>query len=213
MASRTSMASGRLSSASKRLNGRGLDCRVVFWDGKEKGRSFTRRGFDPDSSAVTLNHALANCQSDAGAGIFPVTMEPLENTEDYLLVMGIDADAVVPHREAPRGALAGGRDVDFGRIFRSIFECVADEILKYLLQVGFAHADLGQWVASDRRVVLPDSFRQAGKSVLQNRRCIHCGQVTLNHASSGIGEQIVDERRQPASAFPQESKELLPFGI
>jgi hypothetical protein len=40
---------------------------------------------------------LANRQTDAGAVVFLVTMEPFEYTKDFLLVLGIDADSVVLH--------------------------------------------------------------------------------------------------------------------
>ena len=102
MASRTSSASGRLSSASRRLNRGGMDSWGMFGDGEEEGGSLAGRGFDPDSSAVTFNHALANCQSDAGAAVFLVAMKSFEYTEDFLLVLRIDADAVVPARKTAR---------------------------------------------------------------------------------------------------------------
>lgn len=65
------------------------------------------------------------------------------------------------------------RNVDLGRVLSSVFQGVADQILKYLLQVRFTHADLRQGIVSDARIVFPDGFRQAGKSMLQNGRGIH----------------------------------------
>ena len=102
-------------------------------DGEEESCSFPWLGFDPDSSAIALNHALANSQSDAGAGIFLILMEPFENTEDFLLVLGVDPYAVVLNRNTPRGASDIRRDVDLRNILASIFERVSDEILENLL--------------------------------------------------------------------------------
>ena len=66
-------------------------------DGEEEGCSFSRFGFDPDSSAIALHHPLANSQSDAGTAVFPIMMESLEKTKQFLLVLWIDADAIVLH--------------------------------------------------------------------------------------------------------------------
>ena len=67
----------------------------MLGDGEEEGCRLSGLGFDPDSSAIALNHPLANSQSDAGAAVFLIVMEPLEYAKDFLLVLGIDADAVV----------------------------------------------------------------------------------------------------------------------
>ena len=70
-------------------------------DGEEKGSSFSRFGFDPDSSAIAFHDPLANSQSDAGTAVFLIVMESLENAKDFLLVLGIDTDAIICHAEAP----------------------------------------------------------------------------------------------------------------
>ena len=90
----------------------------VLRDGEEEGCSFAGFGFDPDSSAIALNHALANSQSDAGAAVFLVMMEPLEYAKDFLLVLGVDADAVVLHRKAPHGRRGWPPRCGFAEILR-----------------------------------------------------------------------------------------------
>jgi hypothetical protein len=107
-----------------------MDSWGVLRDRKEESCSFPGFGFHPDSSAIALNHSLANSQSDAGAGVLLVAMEPFENAKDYLLIFCINAYAVVLHRKAPGGAQVDRRNVDSRRFFVSIFESVADEILK-----------------------------------------------------------------------------------
>ena len=67
----------------------------VLWEGEVEGCSFSELGFNPDPSAVAFHHALADSQSDAGAAIFLIVMEPLEYAKDFLLVLRVDADAVV----------------------------------------------------------------------------------------------------------------------
>src|SRR5277367_2433546 len=95
MASRTKRASGRLSSASRRFRRGGTDSLGILRDGEVEGCSFSRFGFDPDSSAIALNHPLANSQPDAGAAILLVVMETFENTENFLLVLRIDPYAII----------------------------------------------------------------------------------------------------------------------
>src|SRR5579862_5310861 len=170
IASRTSRASGRLSSASRRFSRCGMTSPVGLGDGEAEGCSFPESGLDPDCSSIACNHPLANSESNAGAAIFLVTMEPFEYAKDFLLVLRIDAYAVIAHGKLPGGIRLGRRDVDSGRVVLSIFESVADEILKHLLEVRFAHGYLRQLVMGHRRATFADGFCQAGKRVLQNSR-------------------------------------------
>ena len=66
-------------------------------NGEMKDRSLPWLGFNPDSSSVPFNHTLANSQSDPGAAIRPVVMKSLEYAKDFLLVLRVYANAVVPH--------------------------------------------------------------------------------------------------------------------
>src|ERR1700676_2389961 len=95
MDSRTKRASGRLSSASRRFSRAGADSLWILRDGEAESRSFSRLGFDPDSSAIALNHPLANSQPDTGAAIFLVVMQPFENAKDFLLVLRVDPYAII----------------------------------------------------------------------------------------------------------------------
>ena len=58
-----------------------------------------------------------------------------------------------------------------------VFECVADQILKHLLQVGFAHVHFGQRVVGHLGLAFPNGFRQAGEGVSEHHRRIHRGSV------------------------------------
>ncbi|HMD50033.1 MAG TPA: hypothetical protein VKG79_13080, partial [Bryobacteraceae bacterium] len=87
----------------------------VAGDGEIEDGSFSEAGFDPDSPAVALNHALANRQTDAGAAVLVAMMEPFEYAKDFLLIPGIDSDPIVRDRETPHTTAFGGRDVDSRR--------------------------------------------------------------------------------------------------
>src|SRR5579862_9214325 len=120
MASRTSSASGKLSSTSRRLNRCRADGLGVSRDGEEKGCSLSRFGFDPDSSPVALDHPLADREADARSAVFLIAMESLENTKDFLLISWIDTDPVVLDRKTTRRAPIRRRDMDPGLLFPSI---------------------------------------------------------------------------------------------
>ena len=133
MASRTSSASGRLSSASRRFNRFDGDTDGMLRDGEKDGGSFSKFGFDPDSSAIAINHAFANCEANAGATVFLVAMETFENTKDFLLVLRFDTDTVVLNGKAPRDISIRRGHVNSRRVFPPILKRIGDEILEHLL--------------------------------------------------------------------------------
>src|SRR4051812_32313220 len=56
----------------------------------------------PDSSAMPLDHLLANSEADSRARIFlAIRVESLEDHEDPVGILLAEADAVVFHAEAP----------------------------------------------------------------------------------------------------------------
>ena len=75
-------------------------------------RSPARFRVHPDPSAVVLDDPLADGHADAGARILLPGVEALENNEDTLRVLRVDADAVVPHGEQPLAVPLLGPDVD-----------------------------------------------------------------------------------------------------
>src|SRR4051812_14410063 len=83
-------------------------------DGEAEHAAASRRGFAPDSAAYPLHHPLADGEADTGSSVLLAGMEPLEHAEDPLGLVGIDADAVVRHGEAPGFALPFGRHVHLG---------------------------------------------------------------------------------------------------
>ena len=92
---------------------------------------------------------------------FLIAMKSLEYTEDYLLVLGLDADSIVTHGKLPL-APSGLRKCEFPADPLAVFQRVADQILKYLLKVGRAHPYFGQRVVGDLPAALPDGLRQTG---------------------------------------------------
>jgi hypothetical protein len=63
-----------------------------------------------------------------------VGVKALEKSENLLLILGLDADAVVLYGEEPGSRSPAGCDFDLGSICSPILH-VADQILKELKQV------------------------------------------------------------------------------
>lgn len=84
-------------------------------------------GLDPDAAAMDLDDALDDGEADAGA--LGTGLQTLEEAEDLLLELGIDADAVVAHVEDPGAGVLPAADLDSG------LGLVAHELDRVLHQV------------------------------------------------------------------------------
>src|SRR3954451_3777862 len=99
-------------------------------DGEAEHRAAARRRFAPDSAAYPLHHPLADGEADTGSAVLLAGMEPLEHAEDALGLVGIDANAVVRHGEAPGFALPFGRHVHLGPPVIGELERVREQVLE-----------------------------------------------------------------------------------
>src|SRR6267142_4621816 len=93
--------------------------RELVGDGEGEGGAFGGVGFDPDFSAVTFDNALADGQADADAAAGGFCA--LEDLEDSVLMMRVDADAVVADGECPGARALDGGDVDAQRLGGAVF--------------------------------------------------------------------------------------------
>src|SRR5919106_1124266 len=66
-----------------------------------KRAAFPSLGLHPDPPTMALDDFLGDRQTDAGAGILVSAMQALEDQEDPLGKLRLDADAVVPHPQEP----------------------------------------------------------------------------------------------------------------
>ena len=62
-------------------------------------------------------------------------MQPFENREDVIGILGVQANPVILHRNHPFGTRFPGRKVDARRLGAAILDRVPDEILQKLKQV------------------------------------------------------------------------------
>src|SRR5579864_1926272 len=64
-------------------------------NGEVKGAAVAQLGFHPDAAAMARDHAAADGQADAGAGIDLLVVKALEDLEYFFVKFWLDADAVV----------------------------------------------------------------------------------------------------------------------
>src|SRR5690606_13835239 len=118
-------------------------------------------GVQPDPAAVELHDLLAHRQSDAGAAVLVPGAQPLEDDEDPLGVLRVDADAVVGAAEDPLVALAPGADVHPGVALAAELDRVAHQVEEDLGEQGAVALDGGQVLAGDHRAGLVQPGLQA----------------------------------------------------
>src|SRR5690349_20188923 len=112
-ASRTSPASAWLSSISSMNEGFfAVSLASGAWDCKVKRRTSSWFRFDPDTSAAAFHDSLANGEAHAGSRKIGGAVKTFEDTKDLLLILGLDADAVVADRKAPVVAHSFCRNVN-----------------------------------------------------------------------------------------------------
>src|SRR5689334_19014140 len=89
--------------------------------------------FHPDLTAMPLHDPLADGEADPRTWNF-LSVQPLEDSENTVVVLRCDADAVVSDREKPVRAFLLGRHMDVQRSLAAVFYCVADQVLEELDQ-------------------------------------------------------------------------------
>src|SRR5262252_8464654 len=83
---------------------------------KEKRRPLARRRLHPKLPLMGGHDLLTNCQSHPGSGIFLPGMETLEHLKDARGVLGVEADAIISHRNPPILAFFDRRDMNLRRL-------------------------------------------------------------------------------------------------
>src|SRR5208283_2875114 len=101
-----------------------------FGDREEKGRAFTRLGFQPNPAAMMLHNLLAVRQSNACARTFATGFNPLKNSKDALEMQRFDTDAIVFYMELPHRHLQCCSDMNLQWSIAGKFNGIANEVLK-----------------------------------------------------------------------------------
>src|SRR5881394_390729 len=122
--------------------------------GEEECRATSKLRLHPDATAVPFDDLLADCEPDAGARVLRPCMEPLEELEDPLAVLGIDTDPVVADREDPLRLRAPRRDVHPGGGGAAELDRVRDQVLEELDHLQALGRDPGQGVVGHHGLAL-----------------------------------------------------------
>src|SRR5947209_2114816 len=149
-----------LSSTSRMSMGRASDgspmaALLTGREGEVKAAPPARFRFGPDAPAVALDHLFADGQPDARTRVLLAVVQALEDQENALGVLRLDADAVVAHPKEPVTVLAAGADVDPGRLaVLAELDGVAEQVLEQLQQLGLLGRDGGERVGRHLRAAL-----------------------------------------------------------
>src|SRR5580704_9537995 len=122
----------------------------------------------PDLAAIVLDDLAAHSKSDAGARVGSPVVQPLEDHEDTIRVLGLDADSVVGDREQPEAVvLPVHRDPDDRRAVPTELDRVADQVLEERRQQRELRAHRWQLGHLDDRVSLAYLTREVDPCLRQ----------------------------------------------
>jgi hypothetical protein len=86
----------------------------------------------PNPAPTPLDNALAKSQPNPGARILFASVKPLEHLEYSVVILGIDANAIVTNGNNPLPALVSRRNVHLRRLHSSKFDGIPNQILEQL---------------------------------------------------------------------------------
>lgn len=101
-----------------------------YRNSKVKSCSFSLLRFHPDAPAVAFNNALAHRQTYASTGILAASVQALENDENAIGILRIDANAVIADTEHPFALFPAGSDMNQRDILATKFDAVGEQILE-----------------------------------------------------------------------------------
>ena len=86
-------------------------------------------------------------------------MKPCKQPKDLLLIFGFNTDAVIANRKSPEFIAPLGADMQDRTPHRiAVFNAVADQILKELLQMRRVNAQPRHFIESHNRIALANSL-------------------------------------------------------
>ncbi len=148
---------------------------------------------------MPLHHPLADRQPHPRAGVLVPPVQPLEDLEDPLPVLGRDADAIVAHREDPLLTGPLGRDVDARRAVAEL-QRVADQVLEELDELDRVGEHRGQVIMGHHRPLLRDGPAEIGPRLVERRPGPHLPKALRLGGDAGIAKQAVDQGLHPRGA-------------
>src|SRR5947209_12389640 len=118
---------------------------------------------------MLLRDLLTQCQADATAGIFVVSVQTLKQGKDQLAMLRSNADAVVRHRKDPLPSMLRSGNVNHRCVSSAELERICQEILKQLQYLGTIGHNSGKLSAGYSCIVLIHHRAQAVDRILKNQ--------------------------------------------
>ena len=114
---------------------------------------------------MTFHNRLADRQADARARKFIAGVKAFKNAENMLVKLRLDPDAIVGDGKSPQTLFTAifqpGGNMNARRVFATILNRVADQILEELLQMyGFHSHDRQGFIMRDESAALADRLLQ-----------------------------------------------------
>src|SRR5579862_3374262 len=193
-------------SSTKRMCARSLLMRRCSFDSRKReveGGSLIDLRFDPDASPIAVDNALADRQTNASSGNV-LSVQPLEDAENLLVIFRVDTEAVVRHRKAPEAVSPFRRYMNPRRASAAILERVADEVLKELDEMGLITGYRGQAIAGDDRLVFLDPDFAVFEGLLENPVEIDRLNSFLVTSQLRVGQQVGEQFPHALRAFGDE---------
>ena len=75
---------------------------------------------------MPFDDLLANRQSDTGTLVFPAGVQTLEDLEDALEILRLDADAIILHGKLPELSCSGHSNMDLRGTLRPEFKRISN---------------------------------------------------------------------------------------
>ena len=137
-------------------------------------------------------------------------MKALEEDEDSIEVLRLDANAVVSHRKCPACITPSDRD---GHHWRNAcsdkLDAIRDEVLKKLVQLSGVAQHSGQLFVLDRRTHVFDRPAKIADHPIGEASGVHRLDLERPRTNSRIREQVVDKLLHPARAVNRKANELI----
>jgi hypothetical protein len=105
---------------------------------------------------VPVDDFSAYCETHPVPRLFTLHMEPFEDAEYLLGVVGLDSDSIVLYGEQPLVIQLADLDFDSWKFGPAILQGIADEVLKNAAQLNGISANDRQSIAKDDRATLID---------------------------------------------------------
>lgn len=161
---------------------------------------------------MTFHDSLADRQADARPRIFPA-LQSLKDDEDSLVVLWIEADAVVAQGKHPLPLLALSGDVDVGSILAAELDRIRNQVLEHSQKLRSIRGDRGQGVVSDRHSALLERDLEIGQRQLQDSFAVYGLEGVTFGLDPRILQQIIDHLLKTIGSAHGVRDKLVSIGI